>query len=593
MRRALSILGILIALVLLLGVGAWFGRFELLRMREGLPAFTHAAGPSTQHRVAMPDGIELATEVYTPADGGPWPTVLIRNPYQGFDFFVRDWCGRLVRYGYACVYQDVRGQGASEGEWEPLVNEPDDGSATLRWIVGQDFQDGHIGMIGPSYLAAVQWAAAGDLPPEVKTFVPTVFTTDTYGVLYQDGMFRHETFTAWAALMQGRGMVGDGAGASYAQAVRHRPHREVDEAVFGTPMPWYREWVDHPSPSDPLWRRADNQRLNATPGRLEIPILMIGGWYDVFIGPQLGDWSRLATQAQSRLIVGPWTHVGSGSEAFPPGEGSGDLFQWARVLDWLGHHLKGTPLAEAPGVTSYDPRAERWTNRPAWPPPARAWRLHLADGISATGCEGGALLDAPGSERDVVRYAYDPSDPVPTRGGAGMLAFVLPDFGGAPPGTTWQEGFCERDDVLSFISEPVDADMTLAGTIDVRLTVASSAEDTAFTAKLMEVLPDGRAVNIRDGITTLAYRNGATSPQPYLPEVPVAVDFSLWPIEWTIPAGSRLRLDISSSDFPKFHAHPNLAGPWASQDSAIVADQALFVGQGRSWIELPVETIDP
>lgn len=589
-RRLLRGTAIAALVVVGLAVGAYLFRFELMRMREGLPPYTHSAGPERSLMLPMRDAVELATEVFEPSGEGPWPTILIRNPYSLPGPLFRDmFCGRLIRYGYACVFQETRGQGASGGEWEPLVNERRDGVDTLDWLLAQDFHDGNLAMIGPSYLAAVQWAIAADLPPEVKTFVPTVFTANMHDVLYQDGMFRHESFTAWSALMPRRGMQMDGSGENYQRAIRHRPHREVDERFFGGRLDWYRDWVSSPAPSAPLWHQADNVRMRAAPETLGIPILMVGGWYDVFFGPQLDDWQRLATRSTSRFVIGPWTHMGRPGKALDTPDASGGLMQWAAVLDWLGHHLKGEPLAAPPGVTTYSMRENRWHTRPAWPPETKRLRLHLGQTTRARSCTGGTLDREENGDRQQIGYVYDPLDPVPTRGGAGMLAFALPDFDGMEVANVWQEDLCERQDILSFVSSPLEAPLHIAGSIKVSLTVASSAADTSFTAKLVEVFEDGRAINIRDGITSLAYRGNAPSPLSYEPGREIDIEIPLWAIEWRVPKGSRLRLDISSSDFPKYHAHPNLAGIWAEQASSEPAQQTLLTGAGRSsWIDLPI-----
>jgi putative CocE/NonD family hydrolase len=256
----------------------------------------------------MRDGVRLATTVYRPRGEGPWPTVLIRNPYDA-GFFMRAWCEIFVGYGYACVFQEARGQMESEGDWNPLVHEVDDGEDTLAWLIAQDFQDGNIGFYGPSYLGAVQWAmAARGLPPEVKTMIPIVTGTDFARLAYQRGMFRHEVLTAWSATMPGRGFNTEN-GARYGDAVRHRPHVEVDELYFGARLDWYREWVTSPDPDFAIWQREDFAELMAAPAKLEIPILSIGGWYDIFFDAQLRDWRNLATRDRSRFIIGPWTHI--------------------------------------------------------------------------------------------------------------------------------------------------------------------------------------------------------------------------------------------------------------------------------------------
>jgi putative CocE/NonD family hydrolase len=580
-------------LIVVAGVAFW-QRLEILRIVEDLPPFSHEAAPEQRLKVEMHDGVKLATIVRQPAGAGPWPVVLLRNPYARFGHFVLMMCDRLVRYGYACVYQDVRGQGDSEGEWDPLVNEPRDGSTTLHWIAAQPFQDGNIAMMGPSYLAAVQWAAAGDLPPEVKTLIPSVIATNTRAALYQDGMFRHETFTAWAALLPRRGMPDSDAGEHYASALRHRPHVEVAERFFGGELSWYRDWVSSPHASAPLWSSPDVRRLFEAPASLEIPILMIGGWYDIFIGPQFDDWHQLASRSKSRFVVGPWNHIGMGSGDLDMPNAGGGLLQWKIALDWLGHHLRGEPLEHPPGVATYVVRENRWAERREWPPPTEPLLLHLTHGAlvreeDEQRCTIGLLSEALAREDASESWRYDPDDPVPTRGGAGMLAFILPGFAGAPPGNVWQPATCSRSDVLSFVSPPFEEAFTIAGRTKVSLSVASSAPDTAFTAKLMEVLPDGRAVNIRDGITSLAYRNGADEPLPYRASEAVDIEIELWPIEWQVQAGSRLRLDVSSSDFPKYHVHPNRAGLWSEQTEVAVADQTLYTGVRReSWVELPV-----
>jgi putative CocE/NonD family hydrolase len=582
------------AAVLIAGV-AFLARHEITRMQAGLPAFTHSAGETLEEMVAMTDSVALFTTIALPESNGSetsFPTVLLRNPYSQYGAILRDTlCGRFVRYGYACVFQDVRGQGKSQGDWVPLENEMADGRDALKWLADQPFQNGNIAMVGPSYLAAVQWAAASaGLPEEVKTLIPGVTTTDNRNVLFQDGMFRHETFTAWAAFMKQSNSDGDeNAGELYQKALRHRPHIEVDTEVFGIEMPWYRRMVSAASAEAEQWQLPENQQLFSVQQRLQIPVLMIGGWYDVFFGPQYGDWQRLATRSGSRFIIGPWTHIGTGGEALDTPNAEGGLFQWAVMLDWLNHHLKGEPLVNKPGVASYVMRDNIWKERPDWPPQTQSKRFYLSDLNQANSCDGGSLEITNSTKQAEISYQYDPDNPVPTRGGAGMLAFILPGFGGAEAANVWQDGLCERDDVLTFISETLTEDLRIAGNIALHLTVASNAEDTAFTGKLIEVLADGKAVNIRDSITSLAYRNGAETPQVYQPDAPVDIELEFWPIEWTVKKGSRLRLDVSSSDFPKYHAHPNQAGNWAEISEVRLARQTVFTGPGsESFLELPL-----
>lgn len=579
-RRWLRIAGLVLGGLLLAVLGLYLGRHELLRRVSGLPEFSHRAGDRSQSMVAMSDGIELYTTVQLPRGDGPFPTVLVRSPYPDVSLVFRNLiCGRFVRYGYACVLQDVRGQGRSGGDWDPGTNnEIEDGSETLDWLIAQSFQDGNIAMVGSSFLASVQFAAlAGGAPPELKTIVPAMFTTDIRDVLYQDGLFRHETYTAWASMMRrsNQSDTGRDAGDQYQRAIRYRPHSDIDTEVYGVSMPWYREMLSATSPASEYWQAENRVRIRELPQEIDIPLLMIGGWYDVFFGPQFADWQRLATRSESRFIIGPWAHSGATGEYETPGAG-GDIQQWPEMLAWLEHHLKGEPASLEPGLKLYVIGEDEWVHYSDWPTDSVPQTWYLSDLEEANACVGGTLAPIPGE--GWVRYRYDPDNPVPTRGGSGMLAYNLRGYGGAPPVTVEQSGLCEREDVLSFRSETIPEGMLITGSISVTLEVSSSAPDTAFTAKLIEVLPDGRSFNIRDSITSLAYRNGAETATEYVPGERVPVSLEFWPIAWSVQPGSHLRLDVSSSDFPKFHAHTNRAGPWAEQTGADIAEQVLYGG---------------
>ena len=379
MRKFVYRFSIVIGFIIIVAGTGFLARHEIQRFREGLPAFSHSEADRQSEMISMADGTKLYTTISLPSAGGPFPTILVRNPYAQFGTFMRDsMCGRFTRYGYACVFQDVRGQGKSEGEWAPGLNEANDGRDTIDWLVKQDFQDGNIGMMGPSYLAAVQWASASTgLPPEVKTFIPSVYTTDNQGVMYQDGMFRHETFTAWASTMRGSNSETEDPGADYQKAVRYYPHINADRDIYGTELPWYRDMVSASNPNNEFWNLPETIQLKQTPQNLKVPILMIGGWYDVFLGPQFQDWQRLATQESSRFIIGPWTHAGGGGEAFENPNSDGGLLQWPAMLDWFNHHLKGEPLEAAPGVSAYTMRLGEWQNYDKWPEQTQTTILEL------------------------------------------------------------------------------------------------------------------------------------------------------------------------------------------------------------------------
>ncbi len=562
--------------------------YDAARLTLDLPPFETAAGEATTLMLPMRDGVKLYTEVYLPEGEGPWPVILIRNPYN----FVGG-AGALAklfsRYGYVGVYQLARGRATSEGTWMPFFNERNDGIDTLAWITKQPWHDGNIGLFGASYLSMVQWAMADRFPPQVKTMIPMVWGSDLREVAFSHGMFRFEVATAWASLMYDETLDALNFN-TFWKTIAHRPHLEADEKIIGHSLPWYRDWLQSASADAPLWKIPDNLLLRAMPEKVTVPVLMVSGWYDIFVGSQLDDFNRMATRDRSRLIVGPWTHLmgGSGDGVLPLPDKKGAHAMMDRFLNWFDHHLKGEPLDDWGPVETYA-IGGGWQRRESWPPAAKPARLYFAETARAQACTGGRLAAARPEGEDSISYVYDPADPVPSRGGAGLLAFAIPGWSGTPPSMRDQIGLCERDDVLTFTSLYLREDLHLAGRFNIRLTVRSDAEDTAFTVKIMDVDANGRAVNITDTIMALAYRNGDGVPVPYAPHSDATLVLQTWPTEWVVKKGHRLRVDVSSSNFPAYNVHPNVAAPWYAHAESRIANQTVLTGPGREgWLELPV-----
>jgi len=538
---------------------------------KGMPEATHEPGGVQAYRVRMSDGAHLATRLYVPAGTGPWPAVLIRYPYPGMRPYLEATANVWTRYGYAVVLQDCRGTGESEGEWIPFENERRDGLDTIGWMLEQPWTNRRIGTYGPSYLSAVQWAMADALPSEVKAMALAGFTTERYRQLYMNGMFRHDVYTGWA--IDNAGVPGVPAEGLFAKAIRTVPHIAMDEMLFGRKLPWYREWIANVSAEDEYWREGFWAELRDIPARVRTPVLMVDGWFDQHLDGMTRDYRKLppATRAASRFILGPWVHSMQASGDYPmPGAERNHLKD---ALEWFDHHLKGREYPHPTGgVEAYAIGEGRWKRWDGWPEP---------DGFRTFYLSGGRLSGEPSFAEEAARFRYDPDRPVPTRGGAGLLRYLSGADDAAPAGSVLQPPPGEREDVLTFESEPLAEDLPIAGSIRVHLFASSDAEDTAFAANVMEVLPDGRAFNIRDGIVSLAYRGGATRPQPYEPGGVAEADIELWPIVWTIKAGSRLRVDVSSSNFPAYHAHRNVSGPWALQTEKRIANQTIYGGKDR------------
>lgn len=541
----------------------------------GIPIRT-GAQPVRFVTLAMRDGVKLSTRIYLPEGKGSWPVIVVRDPYS---FAQYGSCKVWVRYDYACVYQEVRGRGPSQGTWYPFVDERRDGLDLLQWIRRQPWQNGKYALYGGSYLGVDQWAMAGDLPPEVKTFVPIVAHGDVYQLAYHNGVFNEGIAGTWLSSQFRSPLAMLTASKDWRRNVAgHFPAIGVDQSGFGRAWPAYRDYLLHPDRDDPYWQSADYVALREAYRKVRVPVFMIGYANDFFQPGMLRTYDALPTRDQSVMMVGPGNH---GGEAEPEIAG-GYTRDYADTLSWFDHYLRGKPLPERlrPGVNVFEHGANRWRHYARWPlpdPKARPLSYHLARLSRAQDCEGGALsVTAPGGEAP-AHYVYDPRKPVPTRGGPFEL---ISD-------TVVEQGsdLCARPDVLSFASAALPADRLLSGAIKVRLLVASDAADTAFTVKLSEHFADGRVYNIRDDISTLAMRNGAQHRLRYTPGERVELTFGMTPILWRLRKGSHLRLDISSSSAPAFFPHPNRAELWSRVANPAIARQTLFGGS----VEVPVE----
>jgi uncharacterized protein len=581
------VLGLIVFLAAVL-VSALLARHELFRRAAHLPEFTTAGWVASVVEVPMRDGVKLHTEIYVPEGLARAPTILVRNPYEYLRPIEAMQCQAMTRFGYACVLQDVRGQMDSEGEWMPIIHERDDGLDTLAWLVKQPFVDGNIGMRGPSYLTCTQWAVADALPPEVKTLIPSVFGTDLRKVFYERGLLRDDILTAWATLMPGRGMR-QTAGNDYLAAAKHRPTIEIDEKYMTKKLGWYRDALESSAPSAPYWQTEQMTQFRATPERTRVPMLFMGAFFDPFFMAQRDTWDRLATRAQSVFVIGPWNHLGLTSGDFDFSSAPGRLDQWPIMLEWFDHTLKGQPLRKlVPGtVQTWGVGDDAFKSHPVWPAELAPTTWHLGGAANANACSGGSLSST-ATASETTQFKFDPANPVPTRGGASLLSFAFFRNLGITPGPVEQGDSCARDDVLTFRTEPSAAATRLSGAASLRLTVSSSAPDTAIVARLIAE-QNGQALLVRENAATLAYPTAeVSSPQAVAPGTPVEVSIDFWPIEWVLPAGARWRLDITSSSFPALHVHSNRATAWQLETGFDVATQTLHLGEGEARLELPL-----
>ncbi|WP_246096057.1 CocE/NonD family hydrolase [Paenibacillus sinopodophylli] len=561
------------------------------RIEMELPTPTHEFGYHEDVLVEMSDDVKLKTRVFFPKGDGPWPVILMRNPYFGVKALSEFQLPWFTKYGYVGVYQQVRGTLDSEGEWLPFENERRDGLDTVNWIVKQSWMNGNIGTFGGSYLGHVQWSIADQVPPEVKTMYFSIYGGEPYDLFYMNGMFKQDLWTKWAVEMRPGGNDNLTPVEKSEEAMHVNPHIEMDQQLFGQELPWYRNWITNPGPGSAYWNTGFWSEFKEVAGKVNIPILFQGGWFDFFLKSGINSFQNLPekTRKESRFIIGPWHHANMpAGELDYPNESVLGMFQIKSALEWFDHHLKGNSYPHRKGVAeTYVIGEGVWKNWEDWIQPTGTRKLFLK-ASNKTNSQIGILDNQNSEQSESISYKYDPNAPVPSKGGANIYANPADPNGAASVCSVVQDEPATRKDVITFISAPLEEDLRIAGSIKVRLSVSSDAEDTAFTAKVMEIFPDGKAYNIQDSISTLAYRNGALQPLDYCPGELVEVDLELLSTTWTVKRGSRIRLDVSSSNFPAFHVHPNVSGIWSLQQEKKIAEQTLHIGGVcPSYVEIP------
>jgi len=492
-------------------------------------------------RVEMPDGVGLAADLYLPTDEGRYPAILLPTPYNSRQSEVNFDRGRpLALGGYAVVYLNVRGQFGSEGRFSPFIDEIPDLVATVEWIVGQEWSDGRIGLAGSSSQSYSNQHLASTGHPAIRALVNWSGLTDPQEVFFPGGAFRLNTLFPWMQFFYWK-----------------QPIRSLEE--------WDRRFRVRPMAENFPWGVDRMRRMAAAEvdvEAIEVPVLQITGWNDVVYRQTLGFYSRMRARGADapgqRLVVGPWMHnqIGSGESragdeeyGAAAGLGGEELFEW--VLAWFDRYVKGerNNVEEWPAARLFVMGANEWIEGEAWPPAGAVERtLFLSAGSG--GSEGGLTAAAP-TTPGTSRFVFDPNDPVPTHGG--VNSHIFPQFAGPRD----QSRFDERTDILRFVGEPADEAYRLVGPIRAELYVQSSAPDTDFTAKLIELRSDGYSRIIEDGILRARYRDARDKPTWMTPGRVYRVEIDLGATAIEIGEGSRLRLDVSSSNFPKYDLNPN------------------------------------
>jgi putative CocE/NonD family hydrolase len=490
-----------------------------LRMPTGARGYTL----TENLRVPMRDGVQLLTDLYAPT-GSSRGTVLIRTPYGRSTPVALLTAGYYAAHGYRVVHQSCRGTFGSGGDWQPFVNEIDDGADTVAWLRQQSWFDGRFALCGASYLGYTAWAVMTDPPPELACAVIAVSAHDNHRVTHGSGAFALE---ATLTLLDGLPHVEDAflAGLTRFATGRRRWRRGFEElplvraqqtVLADTAMP-YAEWLQAPDADDPVWR---SMRLQQALERVGVPVLLHEGWQDPFVDQMLDQYAMLRLRGVDvALTVGPWTHVELMTKAA--------RVTMPETLDWLSEHLAGTTgrRRTAP-VRIYVTGAGEWRDLPDWPPAADARVLYLRE-------RGGLDPRPPDPGAAASTFTYDPTDPTPVVGGR----VVNPVSGGRRDNREVEQ----RGDVLTFTSSPLGEPLEIVGSPVVTLVHGSDNPYADLFVRLCEVTATGRSVNLSDGFRRL---------HPDEPDGVITIRFEA--VAHRFAAGARIRLQVSGGAHPRY-----------------------------------------
>ena len=553
-------------------------------------------------RVPMRDGVTLSADIYRPDADGTFPVILVRTPYSNNSLGAVEQSKWFAERGYVVVQQDVRGRYDSDGTFYAFKNEPDDGFDTDEWLGTQPWSNGKIGTIGESYVGFTQMTQAIRGSEYLTAMAPTVTTLDIYGNwIYTGGAFQYGFALQWGGLRIDGRVNQEYLAYDWPEAFQHLPIATADEAV-GRRNQHYRDWVRHPT-RDAYW---DDNSHEAAQDKVAVPMLSTGGWYDIFLSGMLQDDIEIREQGKTevarqgkRLMVGPWVHdLGSRSNFLP-----GAPYQTDRVdfgpaaevdmqpvyLRWFDYWLKGMDngVADEPPIKIFVMGENYWRYENEWPlERTRYTKYYLHSGGNANTLFGDGSLstDPPEGGTPSDTFTYDPANPVPTLGGNNCCRSDL-----VPMGAFDQRAAERRRDVLVYASPELTEPVEVTGPITVTLYAATSAMDTDWTAKLVDVHPDGYAQNIQDGIIRARYRDSPTQPTQIEPGSVYEYTIDLWSTSNTFLPGHRIRVEISSSNFPRFDRNLNTGEDPGTGTRMETAQQAVYHSpEYPSHVLLPV-----
>ena len=550
--------------------------------------------------VPMKDGVILYADVYLPEPPGKYPTLVVRTPYGVQRPGMHQTMVKFAQHGYAVVLQDVRGRFESEGVWEPFRDEAKDGYETIEWAASQAWSNGKVGTQGGSYLGHNQWQAASQRPPHLVAIFPILASTNIYANwLGMGGAFRLSFNYGWGVVrMPNRIMLPQfwhtadfmPESKRYENILMHLPLKNGDLESAGHPVPHYRDWLTHQSYDD-YWKSiSDEERFD----QITVPTHTLGGWFDIFVQGTINGYVGMKNNGGTaearegaRMIIGPWGHGSSqsfGGVDFTP-DAQLDFFELQ--LRFYDFHLKGIDngLSEELPVKLFYMGVNQWRDEADWPIPGTEYRnLYLTSEGSANSVRGNGKLSFQSIEKKGSdTYRYDPINPVPTIGGNNCCG--TPTLSGPRD----QRPLERREDVLVYTSDFLDEPLTIAGPITMNLVAETDGKDTDWMIKLVDVHPDGYAMPVSEGIIRARFREGLDKMKLLKPNQSYVYQIEMTGTANVFLPGHRIRIDITSSNFPQFDRNLNTGEDLGAGTTIRVANQTIHHGGNHnSYLVLPV-----
>lgn len=554
-------------------------------------------------KVPMRDGVNLSADIYRPNAPGKFPTLLLRTYFDNALAGKVQFALKFVEHGYAVVLEDVRGRFDSDGEWEPYKHEPEDGYDTEEWIGKQGWSNGKIGAYGTSYDGFTALMPAPLHSKHLVCMVPTRCQQTNFGHLYNDGVMQINVVFMAGVFYNGRTMqpsLAQSLGAqpnalklvNWDEVFRRLPLITAVDDIIGDPS-YIKEWIRHDKYDD-YWA---SYGIKDKYQDIRAPAYLLTGWYDNLLLESLRNFAGFREHGGTpearngtKILIGPWTH----GILDPKGHGwDVDMGQDTNVdidalhLRYFDHWLKGIKngIDEEAPIRIFVMGANKWRDEHEWPLARTQWtNYYLGSNGRANTLDGDGTLSKsrPGQDGSVDKYAYDPNNPVPSWGGLISMPQAL-------QGPRDRRAIEKRTDVLVYTTAPLAEDTEVTGPVEVKLYAASSAVDTDFTATVIDVYPDGRAINICEGIRGARFRESLEHPTLIQPEKVYEFPISLWATSNLFKAGHRIRLEISSSNFPRYARNQNIGNPFGTSAEIRTAEQTIHHdAQYASRLILPV-----